>query len=109
MSRVSLSKRLSIVRSAIRAHDPLGCAVHDLPACERRWYDEWREECDRITAKFVNAYEAMLHGELETPPMPEPVARLLGTVQRRTTFPADTPFDVIERAYTEMLDPGAQR
>ena len=110
MSRVSLSKRLGAIRASMREHDPLTYALHNLPPKLRRWYDDWRRECDAITARLGrNSYEAMLEGEGITPPMPPLVADALGIDPYLNAITTDMSLDEIQDRWNIMLSEGRKR
>lgn len=107
MSRVGLSKRLHAIRSAIKAHDPRGYAIQNLPPQLRRWYDSWRRECDLIAARHDgNRYKAMLDGQDVTPPMPPAVAAALDPDPYLTIITPDMPLDEIQDRWKQMLEEG---
>ena len=110
MSRVSLSKRLGAIRSHIRVHDPLAYALHNLPPKLRRWYEDWRRECQNIADRHEgNRYEAMLDGEDVTPPMPHPVADALGIDPYLDAITTDMSLDEIQDRWNIMLSEGKKR
>lgn len=92
---------------AIKAAEPQGYAVHNLPPKLRRWYDSWRRECDLIAAKHDgNRYEAMLDGQDVTPPMPPAVAAALNPDPYLTIITPEMTLDEIQERWRQMLEEG---
>ena len=104
MSRTGLGKRLASSEAAIREHDPLGHALHNLSPKMREGYESWREECAAITSSFDNAYEALLNDALALPPMPKPLADALCISDRQPTLSIDCSVEDAALAYQKILD-----
>lgn len=68
MSRTSLYKRMIAMKDEVYRRDPLLAVLHSLTPAERRIYDIWRAECDRIVTEYEEQgagryFEALINGE----------------------------------------------
>lgn len=104
MSRISLTKRLAAIRTAMQSHDDYGYRLYHLSPRLRAWHDDWKAECHRLAARYDNYYQAMIEGDVDMPPMPNPVAQALGLDKSRHILPANCTLDDAADAYTRLLD-----
>ena len=83
MSRTGIWKRMRAIRDTALPPDSIERRIADLPDRERRWYIDWRKECDTITQRLIErhgeggAYKALISGDLRWPDMPPRVEALL--------------------------------
>lgn len=108
MSRVSLSRRMAAIETAIMRRDPFGFAVHNLSPELREAYDEWVARCDRITVRHDNPYTAMLDGQCHFPRMPYAVATVIDSRLCSRPLSADCSENDARDAYNALLSEDAR-
>ena len=110
MSRISISRRLDRIRDILLPPGTMAWRVSRLDDEMAEQYRLHRERVDRINLSAKNddpgeLYRRLIDGELEKVPMPSRLAEALGLDQTEHRWPIDTPIEVLDRAYSDMIDP----